>query len=545
MKNNKSKIISLILIIVLIAALIGFLIYETAQNGWQLKTDDLGKFVIVLAGLVLSLIRLLAAPRGTSLKIYERSYKEHICSAFSRPEQKKEKTKLLKAIKTYNEDNYASAIKQLDALLEKTNYGDDICAVLMFKALAQTDAGLSDDAISTYEELLKYDKKRSAVWSNLGILYMKKGRRADALRCYTSALELDKENPQAWNNLAQAYLTIGDWQRVIEPAKRAIEINEKMHQSESALSIALFALGEKEESKKYFDRAVLHGSNGESIKNVLDMLERGQFPFGERNDIREEISEAVDILRRGSALPMTRIMLPCPEDKNKTRFGGKAVDIQPPIDRNGLPMKLLAAIWCSEIRGVSDFPEKGVLRFYVSDTPSLITDHTQPIPNVDCKVLYDEDESLFDAEMYDDESLSETFPIKHPIPLRLAPVMSTVLCNDYRFRDHLFNALEKVNVDKNSLTEDEINYIFENNYYGGHRIGGYPCFEDNDPRRDDASLQKYDSLLLQIVTHIYPDESGKEIEYVNFENEGSCQFFIPREKLRQKDFSDVLFVCGH
>ena len=94
MKNNKSKIISLILIIVLIAALIGFLIYETAQNGWQLKTDDLGKFVVVLAGLVLSLIRLLAAPRGTSLKIYERSYKEHICSAFSRPEQKKEKTKL-------------------------------------------------------------------------------------------------------------------------------------------------------------------------------------------------------------------------------------------------------------------------------------------------------------------------------------------------------------------------------------------------------------------------------------------------------------------
>ena len=147
--------------------------------------------------------------------------------------------------------------------------------------------------------------------------------------------------------------------------------------------------------------------------------------------------------------------------------------------------------------------------------------------------------------MYDDESLSETFPIKHPIPLRLAPVMSSVLCNDYRFRDHLFNALEKVNVDKNSLTEDEINYIFENNYYGGHRIGGYPCFEDDDPRRDDASLQKYDSLLLQIVTHIYPDESGKEIEYVNFENEGSCQFFIPREKLRQKDFSDVLFVCGH
>ena len=77
--------------------------------------------------------------------------------------------------------------------------------------------------------------------------------------------------------------------------------------------------------------------------------------------------------------------------------------------------------------------------------------------------------------------------------------------------------------------------------YGGHRIGGYPCFEQDDPRDVTEGLRKYDTLLLQIVSHTMPDASGNEETLIMFGDEGGCQFFIPREKLRARDFSDVMY----
>ena len=76
---------------------------------------------------------------------------------------------------------------------------------------------------------------------------------------------------------------------------------------------------------------------------------------------------------------------------------------------------------------------------------------------------------------------------------------------------------------------------------GGHRIGGYPCFEQDDPRDVTEELRKYDTLLLQIVSHTMPDTSGNEETLIMFGDEGGCQFFIPREKLRARDFSDVMY----
>ena len=96
------------------------------------------------------------------------------------------------------------------------------------------------------------------------------------------------------------------------------------------------------------------------------------------------------------------------------------------------------------------------------------------------------------------------------------------------------------------LTEQECDYIHEQNTYAGHRIGGYPRFEQFDVRDDEPALQKYDTLLLQIVSHTATDEQGRERELIMFGDEGGCQFFIPAEKLRQRDFSDVMYTwdCG-
>ena len=109
-------------------------------------------------------------------------------------------------------------------------------------------------------------------------------------------------------------------------------------------------------------------------------------------------------------------------------------------------------------------------------------------------------------------------------------------------------ALRKAGLDCafDGLEEEESDFLTEQCAYAGHRIGGYPCFEQYDPREGDPNLQIYDTLLLQIVSHTSPDEKGRERELIMFGDLGGCQFFVPAEKLRSRDFSDILYSwdCG-
>jgi uncharacterized protein YwqG len=121
--------------------------------------------------------------------------------------------------------------------------------------------------------------------------------------------------------------------------------------------------------------------------------------------------------------------------------------------------------------------------------------------------------------------------------------MGSMLSSDYRFEEAMHSALKKAGFDNGvrDLNHDERDLIYDENSYGGHRIGGYPCFEQDDLRDSDYNLRKYDTLLLQIVSHTMPNSEGEEEELIMFGDCGGCQFFIPREKLRERDFSDVLY----
>ena len=104
-----------------------------------------------------------------------------------------------------------------------------------------------------------------------------------------------------------------------------------------------------------------------------------------------------------------------------------------------------------------------------------------------------------------------------------------------------YNARYMKKLDFDTISDEEHSEIYYRLEYGGHRIGGYPCFEQCDPRDAEPALRVYDTLLLQIVSHTFTDDNGKDTDLIMFGDEGSCQFFIPREKLRQRDFSDVMF----
>ena len=537
-------LIGIIIILLTMTAVIALTLSDLSKNDWKIEAGALTKPGLVMAGLILSLVKLLTrSGNSRSLRMYEKAYEKEIGNAFSRSDTKKYKNKLLSALALYNDDDYAGAIKVLSDLEKVCNTADDYSAVLLFKALCFTDSGNPKAAVSEYETLLKYNEKHSQAWSNLGILQNKLGKIDQSLKCYENAIKYDPDNANAHNNLAQAYMTECRWSDVIAPALRALELKSNMYQADNALTIAYYALGNVDESKKHFEHAVANGAKAENLMRILDSLAQGINPFGKGAEIRDEVKRAIGFIKRDTAIPMVEVRLPAPDDGNKTRLGGAPIDADIPLDREGNRMFLLAAIWCSEVRGVPDFPERGVLRFYISGNDYYGLDIDKPNVQNDFRVLYDEDEDKFDGSLRDDPELPDHFTVKHVYPVRLSPAMGSILSSDYRFNEAMNAALKKAGLEKGEfdLSDEEYDLIYDENSYGGHRIGGYPCFTQDDPRDVGDSLQKYDTLLLQIVSHTMPDEDGKEEDLIMFGDSGGCQFFIPREKLRERDFSDVLY----
>lgn len=534
--------VGILIVSLAITGVIALLIADIAKNDWKIDVDILMRPAIILAGLVLTLVKLITRSGGSN-KVYEKAYAKEIGNAFSRPDTKKHKSKLLSALALYNNNSYSAALKTLGELEKVCNTADDYSAVLLFKALCYTDAGSPEAAIAEYITLLKYNEKHSQAWSNRGILHKKLGQSDEAMMCYENAVKYDPDNAYAYNNLAQGYLSDCKWAKVIEPALKALELKANMYQADTALTIAYFALGKTEESTKHFRHAVANGANGDNIMNVLDNISRGINPFGGNVEVRDEVTRAIGFIKRDTAVPMVEVRLPAPNDGNKTRLGGAPVDREVPLDSEGNRMFLLAAVWCSEVRGVPNFPDHGVLRFYISGNDYYGLDLDEPAAQKDFRVLYDEDEDKFDSSLLEDPDLPDHFPVKRAYPVRLTPAMGSMLSTDYRFEEVVDTALKKAGIEGGSddLSDEEFDLIYDENSYGGHRIGGYPCFMQDDPRDVTEGLRKYDTLLLQIVSHTMPDAEGKEETLIMFGDEGGCQFFIPRDKLRARDFSDVMY----
>ena len=69
-----------------------------------------------------------------------------------------------------------------------------------------------------------------------------------------------------------------------------------------------------------------------------------------------------------------------------------------------------------------------------------------------------------------------------------------------------------------------------------HQLGGYPYFTQNDPREENPEYKDFDTLLFQLDS----DFSGKK-DLVLWGDSGIANFFINREALKRRDFSQVLY----
>lgn len=246
--------------------------------------------------------------------------------------------------------------------------------------------------------------------------------------------------------------------------------------------------------------------------------------------LSDRLVKALEQWEQTMVLPRAEITLTT-EPVSKSRFGGPSLG-EPPLDSNGKPMRMLCALFCEEFPHVPDFPKEGILRFYIGGEELLGLDYDHPTEQKDFRVLYDP--TADDLIWQDTVTESELFPISGCYYCHIEPVQSVMSMVDYRFPSPFQTLKNQFGIRKlSSHEEDAIWRLYASE---GHGVGGYAWFTQDDPRGMQPELEVYDTLLLQIGS-VYRDPKIQ----VMFGDGGVCSFHIPREKLKQRDFSDVLY----
>ena len=194
-----------------------------------------------------------------------------------------------------------------------------------------------------------------------------------------------------------------------------------------------------------------------------------------------------------------------------------------PTDSNGNQLRLLAQIECEKIQ-LDGFMKTGLLQFWILNDNVLGMDvwgttnqdgfRVIYYPEIDKTVTKNEIERKFVKNKYDDDPYY--FPVFRECGMNFKK-------SENRFIEY-----------SEEIPEEVYEEVYDEN--SGHKVGGYPVFAQSDPRLDDKMPEYYDFLLFQLDT----DCIGEE-DVVMWGDSGVGNFFINSEKLKQCDFSDVLY----
>lgn len=230
-------------------------------------------------------------------------------------------------------------------------------------------------------------------------------------------------------------------------------------------------------------------------------------------------------------------------------------DMEPPVDRNGKKMRLLAQINCRDLAELQEYPHFGILQFY------LTTDRSWQ----DYKVIYYEkiDESLKEEEIIQRigsnvQRENETFPVISECGMEFKLGQEAMSRADSRLMAlfcRYYADISDVYISRPEEAGEEAGRVFEEYRTKtpgiGHKVGGYEAStqpadylsfnknEKTDVRSKDSTL-----LLFQLDSDYgaFNQETQKyENIRVMWGNAGVGKFYIKDEDLKKRDFSKVSY----
>lgn len=195
-----------------------------------------------------------------------------------------------------------------------------------------------------------------------------------------------------------------------------------------------------------------------------------------------------------------------------------------PVDEAGTPMLLLAQINLQDLPDNGMLPAAGLLQFYIAAHDWYDMDQS--------KVLYIKPEQL-QAPTQEDYSFLppnhyEDSPIYCEHQLTFERALEYGSAHDQRFQLE-FNGMDSYDYAE-TLPEAEQEAFQELLNGDGHKLGGYACFTQEDPRQhQDAPT--IDVQLLQIDVD----------EEIMFGDSGVAHFFIDEQALKEGRFEEAYF----
>ena len=252
-----------------------------------------------------------------------------------------------------------------------------------------------------------------------------------------------------------------------------------------------------------------------------------------------------------------------PVDITSSKFGGTFYlpkSAQIPTNNEGEQLTFLAQINCKELPENNIYPKEGIVQFWIYGGSQQLgadfMDFDSINNNKNKRVVYYQ---TIEEDYYSEEEINSLYQPKGldgkvltslqngaPFALSFKVEKQPITVMEYSFNS-LFNStwnekfpslkieeewpeLEDLNIDVFNILEKELTALVSET-----QIGGYGYFTQWDPRTEDH-LSEYNVVLLQIDTDYGADEYT-----IMWGDGGIGNFFIQEDKLKQLDFSSVLY----
>jgi len=223
-----------------------------------------------------------------------------------------------------------------------------------------------------------------------------------------------------------------------------------------------------------------------------------------------------------------------------------------PNAADGEPMIFLAQVNCAELEALPDFPHTGLLQFFTAADDMMGVDFDNITNNAGFQVIYhgqpDASVTAADVTVKSTSEVEYNTPLgdKQPCRIRFLPAeIQSIDGHDFRFDAGFLEKWNEYHPDspKQNIWEvwsvfseedhEELGLWRNDDEVPYHQLGGFPYFTQTDPRFS-GRYSELDTLLFQLDS----DYDGAD-DRVLWGDCGVGNFFINREALRNRDFSNV------
>lgn len=162
-------------------------------------------------------------------------------------------------------------------------------------AASQWLSGNSEDALDSYNQLLKNNKKDIQGYLQRGKLYVNTGDAESGLKDFAKAIELDSKCYEAYFAMHDAYLAGGQEDAARESLEALLKLKAKSAEEKMQLGRAYVLLGEEQEAVSYLEDAV----KGKCIEGnyYLGLLQMDKQDYKTAQAYFETYVEAASVVR--------------------------------------------------------------------------------------------------------------------------------------------------------------------------------------------------------------------------------------------------------